>query len=85
MGGVGRVALGPDFQQKYVKKYVKTGFFDVMSDVQKYSEDISAGIYILKNYKVLYNFFCKLRSKSARLTLPSPSPVRVKYCLHQIH
>jgi hypothetical protein len=82
------VALGPDFQQKnvkkYVKKYVKTGFFEVMSDVQKYSEDISAGIYIFKNDKVLYKFFCNLRSKSARSTLTSPGPVRVKYCLHQI-
>jgi hypothetical protein len=31
--------------KKYVKKYVKTTFFEVMSEVQKDSEDVSAGYF----------------------------------------
>ncbi len=41
-----------------------------MSVVQKYPEDVSAGIG-KKKYKVLNKFSCNLRSKSARSTLTS--------------
>ncbi len=34
----------PDFWRKIVKMTVKTSFFEVMSEVQKDSEDVSAGI-----------------------------------------
>ncbi len=43
-GRVSRVVPWPDFWWKYVKKYAKTSFLEVMSDVQKDSEDVSAGI-----------------------------------------
>jgi hypothetical protein len=39
-----QVALGPVFLQNYVEMYIKTSFFDVMSEVPKDSEDVSAGI-----------------------------------------
>jgi hypothetical protein len=48
-----------------------------MSEVQKDLENISAGMDIKKN-KVLNKFSCYLRSKSARSTLTSPGPIRVK-------
>jgi hypothetical protein len=48
-----------------------------MSEVQKAPEDIFAGKG-KKKYKVLYKFSCNLRSKLARSTLTSPSPIRVK-------
>jgi hypothetical protein len=44
-GGVSRMAPQLDFSQKNVK----TSFFEVMSEVQKDSEDVSAGIGIFKN------------------------------------
>jgi hypothetical protein len=56
---------------------VKTLFFEVMSEVQKDSEDISAGIGILKKIKLLNKFSRSLRSKSARSTLTSPGPNKV--------
>jgi hypothetical protein len=71
------VAPRPDFLQKNIKKSVKTSFFEVMSEVQKDSEDVSAGIDILKKIKLLYKFSCNLRSKSARSTLTSPGPIWV--------
>jgi hypothetical protein len=49
-----------------------------MSDVKKGLEDISAGIDIYKKIKLLCKFSCNLRSKSARSTLTSPGPIRVK-------
>jgi deoxyribodipyrimidine photolyase len=51
---------------------VKTSFFDVVSEVQKDSQDVSAGIgQFLKNltYK---NFVWNLMSKLARSILTSP-------------
>jgi hypothetical protein len=57
---------------------IKTSFFEVMSEVQKDSEDVSAGIGIFKKIKLLYKFSHNLRSKSARSTLTSPGPIRVK-------
>jgi hypothetical protein len=39
-GGVSRVAPRPDFGRKIAKKSVKTSFFEVMSEVQKDSEDV---------------------------------------------
>jgi hypothetical protein len=83
-GGVGRVAPRLDFWLKNVTKSVKMSFFEVMSEVQKDSEDVSAGIGILKKIKLLNKFSCNLRSKSARSTLTSPGPIRVnvkKLCL----
>jgi hypothetical protein len=52
--------------------------FEVMSEVQKGPEDVSAGIGQKTKYKVLNKFSCNLRSKSARSTLTSPGPIRVK-------
>ncbi len=53
-------------------------FFEVMSEVQKDPEDVSAGIGQKTKYKVPNNkFSCNLRSKSARSTLTSPGPIRV--------
>jgi hypothetical protein len=49
-----------------------------MSEVQKDSEDVSAGIGIFLKIKLLNKFSCNLRSKSARSTLTSPGPIRVK-------
>ncbi len=57
---------------------VKTSFFEVMSEVQKDSEDFSAGIGIFFKIKLLYKFSCNWRSRSARSTLTSPGPIRVK-------
>ncbi len=54
---------------------IKTSFFEVMSEAQKDPEDVSTGIG--KIYKVLNKFSCNLRSKSARSTLTSPSPIRI--------
>ncbi len=39
----------PDFWQKYVKMYIKTSFFELISKFQKDFKDLSAGIGILKN------------------------------------
>jgi hypothetical protein len=49
-----------------------------MSEVQKDPEDVSAGIGQKTKYEVLNKFSCNLRSKSARSTLTSPGPIRVK-------
>jgi hypothetical protein len=49
-----------------------------MSEVQKDSENVSAGIGQKIIYKVLNKFSCNLRSKLARSTLTSPGPIRVK-------
>ncbi len=39
------MVLRPDFSGKYVKILdVKTSFIDIMSEVQKDSEDVSAGL-----------------------------------------
>jgi hypothetical protein len=47
-GGVGRMVLRSDFSRKYVKILdVKTSFIDIMSEVQKDSEDVSAGLGII--------------------------------------
>ncbi len=48
-----------------------------MSEVQKDSEDNSAGIGIFKKIKLLNKFSRNLRSKSARSTLTSPGPISV--------
>ncbi len=77
-GGVIRVAPRPEFWRKIAKKSVKTSFFEVMSEVQKDSEDFSSGIGIFFKIKLLNKFSCNLRSKSARSTLTSPGPIRVK-------
>ncbi len=74
-GRQGSAAAG--FLTKNVKISVKTSFFEVMSEVQKDSEDNSAGIIILKKIKLLHKFSRNLRSKSARSTLTSPGPIRV--------
>jgi hypothetical protein len=39
--GVGRVMPLPNFLQKYIKMYIETSYFDVPSEVQKDSEDVS--------------------------------------------
>jgi hypothetical protein len=52
-------------------------FFEVMSEVQKDPEDVSAGIG-KKKCEVLIKFSCNLGSKSARSTLTSPGSIRVK-------
>jgi hypothetical protein len=36
--------------------YIKTSFFEVMSEVQKYSKDVSAGIGISQKIKYLRSF-----------------------------
>jgi hypothetical protein len=51
-------------------------FFEVMSEVKKDPEDVSAGIG-KKKYKVLNKFSCNFRSKSARSTLTSPGPIMI--------
>jgi hypothetical protein len=51
---------------------VKTSFFDVMSEVQKDLEDVSAGIGQIKNNLIYKNFVRNLTSKLARSTLTSP-------------
>jgi hypothetical protein len=49
-----------------------------MSEVQKDSEDVFAGIGIFFKVTLFYKFSRNLRSKSARSTLTSPGPIRVK-------
>jgi hypothetical protein len=61
---------------KIIQKAHQNVIFEVISEVQKDSEDVSAGIYIF--FKVLIKFSCYLRSKSARSTLTSPGPIMVK-------
>jgi hypothetical protein len=51
---------------------VKTSFFDVMSEVQKDLEDVSAGIGQIKNNLIYKNIVRNLTSKLARSTLTSP-------------
>jgi hypothetical protein len=51
---------------------VKTSFFDVMSEVQKDSQGVSAGIGQFKKNLTYQNFVQKLMSKSVRSTLTSP-------------
>jgi hypothetical protein len=51
---------------------IKTLFFDVMSEVQKDVEDVSAGIGQIKNNLINKNFVRNLTSKLARSTLTSP-------------
>ncbi len=48
-----------------------------MSEVQKDSEDVSAGKGIFKKIKLLNKFSCNLRSKLERSTLTPPGPIRV--------
>jgi hypothetical protein len=56
--------------------YVKTSFFDVMDEVKKDLEDISAGSRIFLNL-AHKNFVGNLTSKSGRSALISPSTIRV--------
>jgi conjugal transfer/entry exclusion protein len=58
---------------KNVKMDIDTSFFDVMSEVQKDLEDVSAGIDQIKNNTLYKNFARNLTSKLARSTLTSPS------------
>ncbi len=58
--------------------FIKTSFFEVMSEVRKDTEDVSAVIGIKKKLSYFISFPCNLRSKSARSTLTSPGPIRVK-------
>ncbi len=51
---------------------VKTSFFDVISEVQKDLEDVSAGIGLIKNNLIYKNFLRNLTSKLAMSTLTSP-------------
>jgi hypothetical protein len=67
---------------KNIKMYVKTSFFDVMSEVQKDFKDVSAGIGQIKNNTLYKNFARNLMSKLARSTLTSPSWIRVNF-LHK--
>jgi hypothetical protein len=59
---------------------VKTLFFDVMSEVQKDLEDVSAGIHVgqFKQNPRYKNFIRNLTSKLARSTLTLPGRIRVK-------
>jgi hypothetical protein len=57
---------------------IKTSFFDVVSEVQKDSQDVSAGIGQIKNYLTYKNFVRNLTSKLARSILTSPGRIRVK-------
>jgi hypothetical protein len=50
---------------------VKTSFFDVVSEVQKDSQDVSAGIGQIKNNLTYKNFVRNLTSKLARSILTS--------------
>jgi hypothetical protein len=57
---------------------VKTSFFD-MSEVQKDSEEVGAGIGIFFIYNPIYkNFVQNLMSKLARSTLTLHGTIRVK-------
>ncbi len=58
--------------------YFKTSFFEVMSDAQKDSEDISAGIGFFFN-QTHKNFAQNFMSKLVRSTLTSPSTIRVNH------
>ncbi len=60
------------------KKKRQNVIFDVMSEVQKNSEDVSAEIGIVIKNPVHLNFVGNLTSKLARSTLTSPGTVRVK-------
>ncbi len=68
-GVVDRVAPQEDFCRKYIKKYVKMLFLDIMSEVQKYV--------FIKN-PIHQNFVQNLASKSLSPTLTLPSTIRVK-------
>ncbi len=57
---------------------VKTLFFDVLSEFQKDSEDVSARIYIIFKNLAHKNFVRNLTSKLVRSTLTSPSTIRFK-------
>jgi hypothetical protein len=65
--------LRPDFSRKYVKILdVKTSFIDIMSEVQKDSEDVSAGLGIF--FLIHKNFDVKV----GKVNLTSPSIIGVK-------
>ncbi len=83
-GGVGNMSSRPDFWWKNVKMDVKTSFFDVVSEVQKDSQDVSAGISQIKNNLTYKNFVRNLTSKLARSTLTSPGWIRVKIYTYNI-
>jgi hypothetical protein len=55
------------------KMDVKTSFFDVLSKVQKDSQNVSAGIGQFKKNLTYKNFVRNLTSNLARSTLTSPS------------
>jgi hypothetical protein len=74
---VGRVALWPDFCQKYFKKYIKTSFFRSCQKFKKIRKTFLQK-YILFLKKWLGKFSCYLISKLARSTLTSPGPIGVK-------
>ncbi len=55
---------------------IKTSFFDVMSEIQKDTEEVSAGIGNLKNL-IYKNFVRNLMLKLMRSTLTSLGTIRV--------
>jgi hypothetical protein len=61
---------------KIVKMYINTSLFDILYEVQKDLQDVSAGIGIF--YPVHKNFVGNLTSKLARSTVDMPSTNRVK-------
>ncbi len=79
-GGVGNMSSRPDFWQKNVKMDVKMSFFDVVSEVQKDLQEVSAGIGQIKNNLTYKNFVLNLTLKLARSILTSPGWIRVKLC-----
>jgi hypothetical protein len=62
---------------RLLTKISQNVIFEVISEVQKDLEDISAKLEILPKNKVLNKFSCNLRSKLARSTLTSPGQIRV--------
>ncbi len=72
-GKVNRVAPRHHLWWKNVKMDIKTSFVDVMSEVQKNSQDISAGIGQFFKNQTHKNFVRNLTSKLARSTLTSPA------------
>ncbi len=77
-GGSQQGGAAAGFFTKIFQMDIKTLFFDVLSEFQEDSEDVSAGINIILKNLLHKNFVRNLTSKLVRSTLTSPSTIRVK-------
>jgi hypothetical protein len=78
--GEGGVCCGAvtELLTKNIKTDIKWSFFDVVSGVQKDSDDVSVGIGKFLRNPIYKNFVQNLKSKLVRSTLTSPGRIRVK-------